>query len=257
MADMAEFLGEVPADGFDAASFGVGDGLEPGDAPAVPPMPEAAKGPRTTKVFVGGLRNVTREDLSVYFSKYGTLVDSVVMIDRDTGKERGFGFVEYDTWEPVEEVMRDYETHQFGGKWVEVKRAMPKDDKGGGKGGFRSKGGPKGGCGGGCYGQPMGAYAQPDPYGSFGAPNAYGYQPNPYGGTGAYLGGAPGCSGGGCYGKASCGGGGKSFGGGKGGGCYGGGGCFPQQQGAYGGGGCAGYDDFKGGGKGYGGYSPY
>lgn len=50
------------------------------------------------KVFVGGLpATITEADFRSYFSRYGTLVDCVVMVDRETGRSRGFGFITYDT----------------------------------------------------------------------------------------------------------------------------------------------------------------
>merc|ERR1719235_521017 len=49
------------------------------------------------------------------------------MKDRDTNRSRGFGFVQYDTNEAVDEVMKDFEAHKIDGKWVEVKRATPQD----------------------------------------------------------------------------------------------------------------------------------
>lgn len=76
------------------------------------------------KIFVGGLTpSTTLEMLTRYFSKYGSIVDSVVMMDKLTGKPRGFGFVVFEHSSFVEEVMNDYKDHRVDGKWVEVKRA--------------------------------------------------------------------------------------------------------------------------------------
>merc|ERR1719235_2719314 len=47
------------------------------------------------------------------------------MKDRDTNRSRGF--VQYDTNEAVDEVMKDFEKHKIDGKWIEVKRATPQD----------------------------------------------------------------------------------------------------------------------------------
>mmetsp|Transcript_99946 Transcript_99946/g.288583 ORF Transcript_99946/g.288583 Transcript_99946/m.288583 type:complete len:132 (-) Transcript_99946:57-452(-) len=131
------------------------------------------------------------------------------MKDRATGKPRGFGFVRYDSTEPVEQVMAEYETHEFDGKWVEVKKAVPQDqmvqtlggkpvmNRGGcfsggcGKGGFGGAYGGGGGFGGG-YGKGGGkgysggyamAYRAPAAYSSYGG--AYtsgkgGYRSRPY-----------------------------------------------------------------------------
>jgi RNA recognition motif-containing protein len=57
------------------------------------PYPPPTVNP-SCKLFVGGLAsNVTNMDFFQYFSAYGRVVDSVVMIDRETGNSRGFGFV--------------------------------------------------------------------------------------------------------------------------------------------------------------------
>merc|ERR1719188_108230 len=82
----------------------------------------------TRKVFVGGLpQNCTEEVLSNYFMQYGTIIDSVVMKDRDTGNSRGFGFVTYDSPDAVEMVMAQYQDHRIERKWVEVKRAIARE----------------------------------------------------------------------------------------------------------------------------------
>lgn len=81
------------------------------------------------KVFVGGLpHSVTEAELKVYFSKYGSLEDYVVMVDRHSGKPRGFGFVTYSSVASVDRVMEKKETHSLKGKWVDCKRATPKEE---------------------------------------------------------------------------------------------------------------------------------
>lgn len=101
----------------------------------------------TKKIFIGGLpQNCTEQVLSNYFMQYGTIVDSVVMKDRETGNSRGFGFITYDSERAVDMVMAQYEDHSIEKKWVEVKRAvarelMPPGSSTGGKGGRRGGGG--------------------------------------------------------------------------------------------------------------------
>eukprot|EP00443_Scrippsiella_acuminata_P047564 CAMPEP_0115271238 /NCGR_PEP_ID=MMETSP0270-20121206/53991_1 /TAXON_ID=71861 /ORGANISM="Scrippsiella trochoidea, Strain CCMP3099" /LENGTH=133 /DNA_ID=CAMNT_0002687581 /DNA_START=91 /DNA_END=488 /DNA_ORIENTATION=- len=122
----------------------------------------------TKKIFVGGLpQNCTEQVLSNYFMQYGTIVDSVVMKDRETGNSRGFGFITYDSENAVDMVMAQYEDHRIEKKWVEVKRAvarelMPPGSATGGKGGGRGRrdrspprrSPPRGrGMGGGCGGE--------------------------------------------------------------------------------------------------------
>merc|ERR1719222_1512442 len=74
---------------------------------------------------------------------------SSVVKARDSKRSRGFGFVQFDNTNSVEEVMADYSTHQLEGKWIECKRAVPQDRMGGappsrGGGGDRG-GGDRGG----------------------------------------------------------------------------------------------------------------
>lgn len=79
-------------------------------------------------MFVGGLpKATTDDDLKTYFSKFGELDDYVVMIDRDSQKPRGFGFVTYKSEESVKEVLQNYDHHTIRNKWVECKLATPKD----------------------------------------------------------------------------------------------------------------------------------
>ena len=59
------------------------------------------------KIFIGGLKDdVEDEDLRDYFGKYGTITDAAVVLDRDTKKKRGFGFVEFDDYDPVDKIVR-------------------------------------------------------------------------------------------------------------------------------------------------------
>ena len=89
---------------------------------------EATASFRTRKLFVGGLPpEVTLEEFREYFQQFGELEDSVVMLDRQTRKPRGFGFVTFREEEAVEEVLRNYNNNLLKGKWVECKKALPKD----------------------------------------------------------------------------------------------------------------------------------
>lgn len=71
---------------------------------------------------------MTETELKVYFSKYGALEDYVVMVDRHSGKPRGFGFVTYSSVSSVDRVMEEKNTHCLKGKWVDCKRATPKEE---------------------------------------------------------------------------------------------------------------------------------
>ncbi|OMO50906.1 hypothetical protein CCACVL1_30148 [Corchorus capsularis] len=82
---------------------------------------------RTSKIFVGGLHpTVTDEVFRKYFERFGTITDVVVMHDSSTNRPRGFGFVTFESEETVENVMQK-SFHELNGKFVEVKRAVPKE----------------------------------------------------------------------------------------------------------------------------------
>jgi len=82
---------------------------------------------RSKKIFVGGLSsNITEDEFRSYFEQFGTVVDVVVIYDSLTQRSRGFGFVEFDSEESVDEVMQK-SFHELKNKLVEVKIAVPKD----------------------------------------------------------------------------------------------------------------------------------
>lgn len=89
---------------------------------------EATANFRTKKLFVGGLPpEVSLEEFREYFQQFGELEDSVVMLDRQTRRPRGFGFVTFREEQAVDEVLRNYNNNLLKGKWVECKKAQPKD----------------------------------------------------------------------------------------------------------------------------------
>jgi hypothetical protein len=58
------------------------------------------------KLFIGGLReNVTENDLKSYFSQYGSILEVVIMKEKDTSKSRGFGFVTFDDYDPIDKII--------------------------------------------------------------------------------------------------------------------------------------------------------
>ena len=79
------------------------------------------------KLFIGGISWDTDEErLREYFSKYGDLVESVIMRDRTTGRARGFGFIVFADPSVAERVIM--EKHIIDGRTVEAKKAVPRDD---------------------------------------------------------------------------------------------------------------------------------
>lgn len=81
----------------------------------------------SNKVFVGGLPlRCTDEEFTNYFMQYGDITDVVVMKD-DMGVSRRFGFVTYAETGSVDMIIAQYDDHRIDNKWIEVKRAIPRD----------------------------------------------------------------------------------------------------------------------------------
>ena len=105
-------------------------------------------------IFVGNLSFNTNEDeLRQIFEPYGQVDRVSIMTDRDTGRSRGFGFVEMASNEDGEKAIAGLNGSQVGGRTINVNEARPKTERsgGGGGGGGRDRGerGGRGGGGGG------------------------------------------------------------------------------------------------------------
>ena len=97
-------------------------------------------------IFVGNLSFNTQEDeLRQLFEPYGQVDRVSILTDRDTGRSRGFGFVEMGSNEDGEKAITALNGSQFGGRTINVNEARPKTERGGG-------GGYGGGHGGGGHG---------------------------------------------------------------------------------------------------------
>ncbi|XP_052175611.1 heterogeneous nuclear ribonucleoprotein 1 [Diospyros lotus] len=82
---------------------------------------------KTKKIFVGGIPPfLTEDELKEYFSFYGSVIEHQIMLDRNTGRSRGFGFVTFENEDAVERIFSDGKVHELGGKQVEIKKAVPK-----------------------------------------------------------------------------------------------------------------------------------
>uniref|UniRef100_A0A1B6GUB8 RRM domain-containing protein n=1 Tax=Cuerna arida TaxID=1464854 RepID=A0A1B6GUB8_9HEMI len=80
------------------------------------------------KLFVGGLRDdITEEDLREYFSQFGNLTDCLLAVDRETQKPRGFGFVEFEDYDPTDKIVLQ-KVHEIKGKKINVKKAISKSE---------------------------------------------------------------------------------------------------------------------------------
>lgn len=100
-----------------------------------------------TKLYVGNLSfRTTGDDLKEAFSQAGTVESASVIEDRETGRSRGFAFVEMATPEEAAAAIEMFNGKDLGGRNLTVNEAKPKTDRGGGGGG---RGGYGGGGGGG------------------------------------------------------------------------------------------------------------
>src|ERR671928_552010 len=98
------------------------------------------------KLYVGNLSfQTSSEDLRDLFSQAGNVESASVVEDRDTGRSRGFGFVEMSSREEGEAAISQLNGKEVGGRNLNVNEAKPREDRGGSRGG----GGGRGGFGGG------------------------------------------------------------------------------------------------------------
>jgi len=96
----------------------------------------------STKLYVGNLSFDTSEhDLEELFSGAGTVQSANVITDRDTGRSRGFGFVEMSSTEEANNAIAEFNGKEFGGRDIVVNEAKPRVDRGDGGGGFGGGGG--------------------------------------------------------------------------------------------------------------------
>jgi RNA recognition motif-containing protein len=103
------------------------------------------------KLYVGNLAfQTTGEDLQQLFAQAGTVESASVVEDRDTGRSRGFGFVEMASKEEGQKAIEQFNGKEVNGRNLNVNEAKPRENRGGGggRGGFGGGGG-RGGFGGG------------------------------------------------------------------------------------------------------------
>jgi RNA recognition motif-containing protein len=111
-------------------------------------FPEALMG---KKLYVGNLPySVGDSDLQRLFEAHGSVVSAQVIMDRDTGRSKGFGFVEMGNDSEAQAAIADMNGKEIDGRSLTVNEARPKPEGGGGGGGGRGgRGGGRGGYGGG------------------------------------------------------------------------------------------------------------
>ncbi len=82
------------------------------------------------KLFVGGLPFATTdEELSEIFSAHGTVASAVVVKDRETGRSKGFGFVEFENDDEGKAAEKALNNSDLGGRSITVNEARPKEDR--------------------------------------------------------------------------------------------------------------------------------
>ncbi|MDR3621350.1 MAG: RNA-binding protein [Paludisphaera borealis] len=102
------------------------------------------------KLYVGNLTyGVSNTDLEQLFSQFGTVQSAQVITDRETGRSKGFGFVEMDTEAEAQDAIRALHDQEHGGRRLTVNEARPREPRAGGGGGGGYGGGGGGGYGGG------------------------------------------------------------------------------------------------------------
>ena len=103
------------------------------------------------KLYVGNLSyNVTNSSLEELFAQFGSVRSAQVITDRDTGRSKGFGFVEMSDDNAAREAIAALHEKEHDGRNLTVNEARPREDRGGGGGGGGgSRGGGGGGYGGG------------------------------------------------------------------------------------------------------------
>ena len=100
------------------------------------------------KLYVGNLAySVRDDDLQQAFAQFGTVASAKVMMDRDTGRSKGFGFVEMGSDQEAQAAIQALNGQDCNGRNLTVNEARPKE--GGGGGGRGGSGGGGGGYGGG------------------------------------------------------------------------------------------------------------
>jgi RNA recognition motif-containing protein len=105
------------------------------------------------KLYVGNLTyGVTNSDLEKMFEPFGRVESAQVIMDRDTGRSKGFGFVEMGSDQEAQAAIAAMSGKEVDGRQLTVNEAKPREDRGGGGGGRGYGGGGRGGSGSGGYG---------------------------------------------------------------------------------------------------------
>jgi RNA recognition motif-containing protein len=111
------------------------------------------------KLYVGNLSyDISDNELKELFAPYGAVRSAQVIADRDTGRSKGFGFVEMSSDQEAQKAIEALNGKDVGGRPLTVNEARPREERGpggggGGRGGYGGGGGGRGGYGGGGGGR--------------------------------------------------------------------------------------------------------
>ena len=104
-------------------------------------------------IYIGNLSfQAEQEDLLDLFSQYGDVKSASLPLDRETGRKRGFAFVEMNNDSDEQKAIDDLQNVEWMGRMIRVNKATPRERTGGGGGYGGGGGGNRGGGGGGGYG---------------------------------------------------------------------------------------------------------
>jgi RNA recognition motif-containing protein len=106
------------------------------------------------KLYVGNLTyNVNDTDLEALFAPFGTVQSAQIIVDRDTNRSKGFGFVEMETDAQAQAAIQGLNSREHDGRNLTVNEAKPRESRPSGGGGYGGGGGGRGGYGGGGGGR--------------------------------------------------------------------------------------------------------
>jgi len=127
--------------------------------------------------------NISDEDLRLLFADYGEITSAKVIMDRETGRSRGFGFVELSDDELAKKAIEELNQASYDGKVINITEARPREDRGDRGGRFNNnRGGGYGSNRGGGYGSNRGGGYGSNRGGGYGSNRGGGYGSNRDGG---------------------------------------------------------------------------
>ncbi|MGE5140598.1 MAG: RNA recognition motif domain-containing protein [Rudaea sp.] len=107
-----------------------------------------------SKLYVGNLSyNVSEDELRELFSQAGEIKEVTMILDRDTRRPKGFGFVEFTNQADAEKAIQMFNDYDLDGRRLTVNIARPREERSTSGGGYGGRGGGRGGYGGGGGGR--------------------------------------------------------------------------------------------------------